>query len=52
MVSYPKSFSLFFIGCPKAISCIGYNVKLQTAVAAILFFVEFPKSIVSEVLLV
>ena len=33
----------------QAISCIGYNVNLQTAVAAILIFVECPKSIVSEV---
>ena len=35
-----------------AISCIGYNVKLQTAVAAILVFVECPKSMASEVLVV
>ena len=36
----------------KEISCIGYNVNLQTAVVAILVFVEFPKSIASEVLVV
>ena len=34
------------------ISCIGYNVNLQTAVAAILVFVELPKSTASEVLVV
>ena len=34
------------------ISCIGYNVNLQTAVAAILIFVEYPKSIMFEALLV
>ena len=33
-----------------AISRIGYNVNLQTAVAAILIFIECPKSIGSEVL--
>ena len=32
----------------QAISRIGYNVKLQTVVVAILVFVECPKSIVSE----
>ena len=36
----------------QAISCIGYNVNLQTAVAPILVFVERPKSITSEVLVV
>ena len=36
----------------QAISCIGYNVNLTTAVAAILFFEEGPKSIASEVLLI
>ena len=36
----------------QAISCIGYNVNLQTAVAAILVFVQCPKSIASEVLVV
>ena len=36
----------------QAISCIGYNVNLQTAVAVILVFVECPKSIAFEVLVV
>ena len=36
----------------QAISCIGYNVNLQTAVGAILVFVECPKSIASQVLVV
>ena len=36
----------------QAISCIGYNVNLQTTVAAILVFVECPKSIASKVLVV
>ena len=36
----------------QTISCIGYNVNLQTAVAAILIFVECPKPIVSRVLVV
>ena len=44
--------AVFKISCSQAISCIGYNVNLQTAVAAILDFVECPKSIVSEVLVV
>ena len=35
----------------QAISCIGYNVNLQTAVATILVFVECPKSIASKVYL-
>ena len=42
--------AVFKILCSQAISCIGYNVNLQTAVAAILVFVECPKSIASEVL--
>ena len=33
----------------QAISCIGYNVNLQTTIAAILFFVEWPKSIASNI---
>ena len=36
----------------QAISCIGYNDNLQAAVAVILVFVECPKSIAYEVLLV
>ena len=36
----------------QAIFCIAYNVNLQTDVAAILVFVECPKSIASEVLVV
>ena len=44
--------AVFKILCSQAISCIGYNVNLQTAVAAILVFVECPKSITSEVLVV
>ena len=36
----------------QAISCIWYNVNFQTAVAAILVFVECPKSIASRVLVV
>ena len=44
--------SRFKISRSQAISCIGYNVNLQIAVAAILFFVECPKSIASEVLVV
>ena len=36
----------------QTISCIGYNVNLQTAVAAILVFIECPKSIDFEVLMV
>ena len=38
--------------CSQAISCIWFNVNLQTAVAAILVFVKCPKSIASEVLVV
>ena len=44
--------AVFKITCSQAISCIGYNVNLQTAVAAILVFIECPKSIASEVLVV
>ena len=44
--------ALFKISRSQAISCIGYNVNVQTAVAAILVFVECPKSIASEVLVV
>ena len=44
--------SVFNLPRSQAIFCIGYNVNLQTAVAAILVFVESPKSIVSEVLVV
>ena len=36
----------------QAISFIGYNINLQTAVSVILVFVECPKSIASEVLVV
>ena len=42
--------AVFKISCSQSISCIGYNVNLQTALAAILVFVECPKSIASEVL--
>ena len=44
--------AVFKISHSQAISCIGYNVNLQTAVAVILVFVECPKSIASEVLVV
>ena len=44
--------AVFNISCSQAISCIGYNVNLQTAVAANFVFVECPKSITSEVLVV
>ena len=44
--------AVFKISRSQAISCIGYNVNLQTAVAAILVFLEWPKSIASEVLIV
>ena len=44
--------AVFKISRSQEISCIGYNVNLQTAVAAILVFVECPKSIASEVLVV
>ena len=43
---------IFKISCSQALSCIGYNVNLQTAVAAILVFVECPISIAFEVLVV
>ena len=36
----------------QAKSCIGYNVNLQTPVAAISVFIECPKSIAFEVLVV
>ena len=44
--------AVFKISCSQALSCIGYNVNLQIAVAAILVFVEWPKSIASQVLVV
>ena len=44
--------AVFILSRSQAISCIGYNVNLQTAVAAILVFIECPKSIASEVLVV
>ena len=44
--------AVFKISRSQAIFCIGYNVNLQTDVAAIVVFVECPKSIVSEVLVV
>ena len=44
--------AVFNLPRSQAISCIGYNVNLQTAVAAILVFVECPKSIGFEVLVV
>ena len=43
---------VFKLSRSQAISCIGYNVNLQTAVAPILVFVECLKSIVSEVFVV
>ena len=42
--------AVFKISCSQVISYIGYNVNLQTAMAAILVFLECPKSIASEVL--
>ena len=42
--------AVFKLPHSQAICCIGYNVNLQTAVAAILVFVERPKSIAFEVL--
>ena len=36
----------------QAIFCIGYNVNIQTAVAAILVFMEWPKSKASDVAVV
>ena len=44
--------AVFKLPHSQAISCIGYNVNLQTAVAAILVIVECPKSIALEVLVV
>ena len=44
--------AVFKISCSQAISCIGYNVNLQTDVAAILVSVECPKSTASHVLIV
>ena len=44
--------AVFKISCSQAIYCIGYNINLQTAVAAILVFIDCPKSISSEVLVV
>ena len=42
--------AVFKMSRSQAISCIGYNVNFQIAVAAILVFVECPKSIASNVL--
>ena len=44
--------AVFKLPHSQEISCIGYNVNLQTAVVAILIFVECLKSIASEVLMV
>ena len=44
--------AVFKIPRSQAISCIGYNVNLHIAVAAIFVSVECPKSIASEVLVV
>ena len=44
--------AVFKLPHSQDISCIGYNVNLQTAVAAILVFVEYSQSIASEVLVV
>ena len=44
--------AVFKISRAQAISCIGYKVNLKTAVAAIMVFIECPKSIASEVLVV
>ena len=44
--------AVFKISCSQAISYKGYNVNLQTAVAAILVFIECPKSKASQVLVV
>ena len=41
--------ALFKISRSQALSCIGYTVNVQTAMVAILVFVECPKSIASEV---
>ena len=42
--------AVFNLVRPQAVSSIGYNVNLQTAVAVILVLVECPKLIASEVL--
>ena len=44
--------AVFNLLCSQAISCVGYNVNLQTAVADILVFVEYATSIASKVLVV
>ena len=44
--------AVFKLPHSQAISCKGYNVNLQTAVVTIFVFVECPKSITSEVLVV
>ena len=44
--------AVFNLSSSQAISCIGYNVNLQTLVAAILVFIDCPKSIASKVLVV
>ena len=44
--------AVFNLPHSQSIPCIGYNVNLQTAVAAILVFVECPKSKESKVLVV
>ena len=44
--------AVFKISLSQAIFCIGYNVNLQTAVTAILIFVECSESIASEVSMV
>ena len=44
--------AVFKLPHSQEISCIGYNVNLQTAVAAILVFIESPKSMASKVLVV
>ena len=44
--------AVFKLRHSQAISCIGYNVNLQTAVEAILIFIVCPKSIACEVLVV
>ena len=49
-----KSIRQVVFNLPRSqvIFCTGYNVNLQTAVAAILVFIKCPKSIASEVLVV
>ena len=44
--------AVFNLQGSQAISCLGYNVNLQTAVGAILVFVEYPKSLASHVLVI